>query len=461
MVKEDTKYDVAVIGGGPAGIMAAIQASSPEQSQRACPERSRRVVLIEKNKQLGKKLLLTGGGRCNLTNAEFNLKKLVENYHNGEFLFHAFSVFGPKESIKFFENLGVKTKIETNNRVFPKSDKASEILEALKKELAKNPSASDIRLSSVEALRAGKKVEILYNSEVVDVEKKGDKITKIILKDGEVTAAKYILATGGKSYPQTGSNGVGYKLAEKLGHTIVKLSPALCPIRLKPDKSPQGNFDGPVTIPPKADLVGNLQGISLKNIRINVLQNKKKMLSEDGEILFTHFGISGPAVLNISGKVGELLEKGGVKICIDLFPELNHEEVLKSFEEILKKYPRQIIKNILAEIAPEKFVEILLNVIKIDKSKIANNMSKIEKAAIVKILKNFELTVEDVFGFDGARVTRGGISLKEIDHRTMKSKVIDNLFFAGEIIDVDGKTGGFDLQMCWSTGFIAGQDKQP
>ena len=411
MVKEDIKFDVAVIGGGPAGMMAAAQSA----------RNGLRVVLIEKNSGLGKKLLLTGNGRCNLTNAEFDLRKLAENYHNGEFLFHAFSVFGPKDVIKFFEDLGVKTKVEANNRVFPVSNEADDILEALKKCLAEN------------------KVEILYNSEIIDIKKIGKKISKIILSDKEITAKKYILATGGKSYSKTGSDGFGYKLAEKLGHKIVKPMPAVSPIILK------------------EAWVKNLQGISLKNIRLTVLQNNKKQASEDGEILFTHFGISGPAVLNISGRVGELLESGEVKIYIDLFPKLNNEEVLKSFEEILKKYPRQIIKNILKEIAPERFVEILLNVAKIDGSKIGNNMSKIEKAAVVKILKNFEMTVENVLGFDNAMVTRGGISLKEIDHKTMQSKIIDNLFFAGEIIDVDGKTGGFDLQMCWSTGYLAGQ----
>jgi len=413
MVEKDTKnkYDIAIIGAGPAGMMAAIQSA----------RNNLRVVLLEKNEKLGKKLLLTGGRRCNLTNAEFDLKKLVENYNNGEFLFHAFSVFGPKQTIEFFEKIGIKTKIESGKRVFPVGDDADDILEALKVRLKEN------------------NVEILYGSEVTDIVKKGKKIIKIVLKKDEIVAKNYILATGGKSYSQTGSNGFGYKLAEKLGHTIIKPMPAVSPIRLT------------------ENWVKDLQGISLKNIKINVLLGGKKIISENGEIIFTHFGISGPAALNISGKVGELLEEGEVKMSLDLFPELNQEEVLKSFEEILKKYPKQIIKNILCEIAPERFAEVLLNVVKIEKTKIANNMSKIEKLAVIKIIKNFEVTVEDILGFEGAMVTRGGISLKEIDHKTMKSSIIDNLSFAGEIIDVDGKTGGFNLQMCWSTGYLAGQ----
>jgi len=431
MLEKDTKFsaqggpasgwDVAVIGGGPAGIMASIQSA----------RNGLRVVLIEKNSKLGKKMLLTGGGRCNLTNAEFSaqggpasgwdLKKFVSNYNNGEFLFHAFSVFGPKETIEFFNKIGVKTKTEKNGRVFPASNDADEVLEALKKELEKSGA------------------EILYNSEIVDIKKTGKAISKIILKDKEITARKYILCTGGKSYVQTGSDGAGYKLAEKLGHTIVKPSPALAPIRI---------FD---------DWIKNLQGISLKDVKITVLHNNKKILSETGEVLFTHYGISGPAILDISAKVGELLEKGETKISLDLSPLLNQEQLLKEFEEYLKGYPNKTIKNILTEFAQERLAEVLLDVAKIDKGKIANNLSKIERGAVVKILKNFEMTAEDVMGFELAMVTRGGISLKEIDHKTMQSKIIDNLFFAGEIIDEDGKTGGFNLQMCWSTGYLASQ----
>ena len=410
-MEEEDKFDVAVIGAGPAGIMAAGKAASL----------GLKVVLIEKNSSLAKKLLLTGNGRCNLTNAEFNLKDLVKNYNNGEFLFHVFSVFGPKETIKFFEKLGVKTKIENNKRVFPVSDNAEEILGALEKYLTEN------------------KVKILFNSEVKDVIKKGKKIEKIILADKEIKAKKYILCTGGKSYPLTGSNGFGYKMAEKLGHTIVSPLPALSPIKIK------------------NPWIKNLQGISLKNVKINIFQKDKKQFSEEGEFIFAHYGVTGPAIFNISGKVGNLLSKGEVKICFDLFPLLNQEEVGKGLEEILKKYPRQTVKNVLSTFVPERLAEVLAEISGINKDKIANNMSKVEKLALAKILKNIEVTPENTFSFDEAQVTRGGVSLKEIDHKTMKSKIIDNLFFAGEIIDVDGKTGGFNLQMCWSTGYVAAE----
>ncbi|MCX6722390.1 MAG: NAD(P)/FAD-dependent oxidoreductase [Candidatus Staskawiczbacteria bacterium] len=424
MAKEDIKYDVAVIGGGPAGIMASCIAA----------ESGAKTILIERNKQLGKKLLLTGNGRCNLTNAEFNLRKLVESYgKGGEFLFHAFSVFGPKETVNFFEEIGVETKIENNKRVFPVRGKAEGVLKALEKYLAET------------------NVEIIFDSEVVDVEFKNKKISKIILKEGEVTAKKYILCLGGKSYSLTGSDGIGYKIAEKLGHTIIKPKPALSPIKLK-------------------DLfIKDLQGISLEDIKVSVFQNGlpaqagEKQVQEEGEIMFTHYGISGPAILNISGRVGELLDSGlpaqagEVKICFDLFPLLNQEQLSKVFDDMLKKHPNKTIKNILSISLPERLAEVLSDIAVKDNKKIANNMSKPERLAVVKILKNFEVTAQELVGFEGAMVTKGGVSLKEIDHKTMKSKIIDNLFFAGEIIDIDGKTGGFNLQSCWSTGYLAGK----
>jgi hypothetical protein len=408
----EDKFDIAVIGAGPAGMMAAIESAKLGLS----------VVLIEKNSSVGKKLLLTGNGRCNLTNAEFNLRELVKNYYNGEFLFHAFSVFGPKEVISFFEKLGVKTKIEGNKRVFPASDKAEEILSALSKRLAAN------------------KVKILFNSEIKRAELKGRKISKIILNNGEIKAEKYIFCTGGKSYVQTGSDGSGYKFAEKFGHTIKKPKQALCPIIIK------------------EKCVKNIQGISFKDVKISVLQNGKNKIREEGEILFTHFGLSGPAVLNISGEVGNLLEKGEIKLSIDFFPLLNQKQFLKKLEDILKKHANKTTKNIISIFVPERLAEVLLNISSIDKNKIANSMSKIERGKIIKIFKDFRVSVEDVLGFDQALVTRGGVSLKEIDHKTMKSKIIDNLFFAGEIIDTDGKTGGFNLQACWSTGYLAGKN---
>ena len=418
MQKEDTKFDVAVIGAGPAGIIAAGVAA----------EAGAKVVLLEKNKQLGKKFLLTGNGRCNITNAEFDLRKLVSNYNKGaEFLFHAFSVFGPAETIKFFEKLGIKTKIEKDNRVFPAQGNAEDVLVALRKYLDKN------------------NVKIIFGAEVVDVVKVGQKLKKIILNDREVVADKYIFCTGGKTYPLTGSNGLGYNLMEKLGHTIVRLMPALSSIKIK------------------EVFIKSLQGISLKGVKINVTQNGKKQFSQEGEIMFTHFGLSGPAIFNVSGRVGELLGSPSassgqaIKISLDLFPALNHQEVLKEFEDILIRHPNRTVKNVLSFLVAESLAEVLSDMAGIKREKIANNMSKVERESVSKVLKNIEFTAQEVLGFDVAMVTKGGVSLKEIDGKTMKSKIIDNLFFAGEIIDVNGNTGGFNLQNCWSTGYIAGK----
>ena len=410
-IKKENEFDVAVIGAGPAGMMAAGISASFGLS----------VALIEKNSVPAKKLLLTGNGRCNLTNAEFDLRELAKNYNNGEFLFHVFSVFGPERTIKFFEKLGVKTKVEKNKRVFPISNDAEEILEALVKYLKEN------------------RVNIFYNSEITGIVKKGKKIAKLSFKGKEITAKKYIFCMGGKSHSATGSDGIGYALAEKLGHIIVKPMPALSPIELK------------------ESWIKNIQGISLEDVNISVFQDGKKKFSEEGEFIFTHFGVSGPAVLNISGRVANLLQEGDVKICFDLFPLLNQEKLSKGLNDVLNKYPRQMIKNILASFVPERLSEVLLSIAGVSKDKIGNSTSKIDREKIVKILKNFEVTAKNVYSFDQALVTRGGISLKEIDHKTMKSKIIDNLFFAGEIIDVDGKSGGFNLQMCWSTGYVAGK----
>ncbi|MEI7425260.1 MAG: aminoacetone oxidase family FAD-binding enzyme, partial [Candidatus Staskawiczbacteria bacterium] len=385
MEKRDTKkssFDVAIVGGGPAGIMSALIAS----------ESGQKVVLIEKNRQLGKKFVLTGNGRSNITNAEFNLKKLVGNYNKGaEFLFHAFSIFGPKETISFFEKLGIKTKIENNNRVFPISNDAKKVLEILTNKLLE------------------KNVNIIFGTSVSDIILKGKKISKLIVDGSEnysdILAKNFIICTGGKSYSPTGSDGFGYKLVEKLGHSIVKLMPALSPIKVK------------------ESWTKDIQGISLNSVRISIFFDDKKQVSEDGEIMFTHFGITGPAIFNISTKVGELLEKGKVKISLDLFPLLNQEEVLKELEDILVRYPNRTVKNVLSFFVPERLAEVLSTIAVVKKDKIANNMSKIEKGLIAKVLKNFYFTADEIFDFNQAMVTRGGVNLKEIDHKTMKSKI--------------------------------------
>jgi len=388
----------------------------------AAAESGAKVILIEKNKRLGKKLLLTGNGRCNITNAEFNLKKLVANYgKGGKFLFHAFFVLNPQKTIDFFRQLGIKTKIENNKRVFPVSEKAEDVTAALKKYLLK------------------KHVLISLNSFVSKVNLKQNRIEKLMIGNKEITAKNYIFCTGGKSYPATGSTGDGFNWARKIGHSISELSPALTPINLKRNG------------------MEKLQGLTLGGVGINVFHNNKKYIQETGDILFTHFGLSGPVILNISKEIGELIKQGSVKICLDLFPYLNEQDLNNKIAGKINKNPKKIVKSLLADFMPRKLASLFIKNSGIKVGKQIGGMAREERNAIAKFLKNIEFEADKLSGFNYAMITSGGVPLKEIDDKTMKSKIIDNLFFCGEIIDIDGKTGGFNLQACWSTGYLAGK----
>ncbi len=405
--------DVTVIGGGPAGMMAAASAA----------EKGAKVLLLEKNQTLGKKLLITGKGRSNLTRAEFNPRELVKKYGRaGDFLLFPLSVFGVKETIEFFEKRGLHTKVERGKRIFPRSDKASDVLKIL-----------------IDYLKEGK-VEIMTNSEVKEIVKDKNKIAKIILSSGEeILARNYIIATGGKSYPGTGSTGDGYKWLEKLGHKIEKLRPALVPLKVKENW-------------PKL-----AQGLSLKNVELTVSQNGRKKDSRFGEMLFTHFGVSGPIVLDLSNKVGELLEKGEVKLVLDLKPALDFQILDKRLQSDFSKYSNKLFKNSLADLLPQKLIPVILDLSGINPEKKVNEIKKEERQKLAKLLKGMEMMVSGLLGFDMAIVTSGGVSLKEIDSKTMKSKLVENLFLAGEIINLHGSNGGYNLQLCWSTGFLAGR----
>lgn len=406
-------FDLVVIGGGPAGLIAAGRAA----------EKKARVIILEKNNVLGKKLLLTGKGRCNITNNESNLRKLVTNYsENGKILFNAFSIFGPKETINFFETKGLKTKTERGKRVFPCSDKAEDVLEVLKDYIKKN------------------NVEVETNVGVVNFQVKNKKIIKLILKDKEIRGKNYLISTGGKSFPGTGSTGDGYKWARKFGHTITELSPALVPIKIK------------------ENWIQKLQGLSLKNIEISIYQDDKKKIKRFGECLFIHFGLSGPIILDVSKKVGELFKKGEVKISIDLKPTLNVNELDERLKKDFKKYHNKLFKNSLFDLLPQKLIPVIIDLSNINSDKKANSITKQERKNLISLLKNLEMSVENTLDFQSSIVTSGGVSVKEIDPKTMKSKIIDNLFFAGEIIDIDGSTGGFNLQLCWTTGYLVGDN---
>jgi hypothetical protein len=413
MHKSDKKFDIAVIGGGPAGMLAAGRAA----------ELGAKVVLLEKNSALGKKLLLTGNGRCNITQIDHDAKGFVEKLgKNGKFFFSAFSAFGPNEVIEFFEKRNLSTKVEKNGRVFPITDDAIDVLSTLTKYLKDGG------------------VEIITNAQVIGFEFGENKISGVKLKDQIIQADKFILATGGKAYPTTGSTGDGYAWVKELGHTIVTPMPALAPVRIK------------------EDWVGDLQGLSLEDAHISLWQNEKKQASFQGELLFTHFGLSGPLIINASKAISVLLQKGLVTIELELFPELATFELDKKLVLAFEKNNKKDIKNYFREILSRKMLELILKLAEIDPDKKLNFLTKKERQKIVALLKSLKFTVLDVMGFESAMITSGGIALKEVDPKTMQSKIIENLYFAGEILDLDGPTGGYNLQICWSTGYLAGEN---
>jgi len=393
-------FDFCIIGGGPAGMMAAIRAA----------EKGKTVVLIEKNKTLGSKLLLTGGGRCNLTYAGLDNKEFVSNYDkHGDFLLSAFSIFSPEDTMSFFKKRNIKLKIE-ENKVFPKSDKSREILDCL-----------------INCLKE-EKVKVLINSEVVDIVFNNNNIKKVVLGNGkEIIAKNYLITTGGKAYPQTGSTGAGFVWAKKGGHSVSELKPALTPLEIR------------------EKWVQRIKGVTLHNIGIS-FYNKKII----GDVLFTHFGISGPIVLNLSSVV-----KPKDNIFLDLEPELNFDELNKKLLNLFEENNKKSIANVLY--FKEKINTLLLELSNIDKNTTCRNISRENRQRLVKNIKNIKLTVIAPMGFDKAMVTKGGIFLKEIDSKTMQSKILNNLYFAGEIIDLNGKTGGFNLQLAFTTGYVAGE----
>ncbi|OIO17835.1 aminoacetone oxidase family FAD-binding enzyme [Candidatus Kuenenbacteria bacterium CG08_land_8_20_14_0_20_37_23] len=409
-------YDLAVIGGGAAGMMAAGRAG----------EKGAHVLLLEKNDRLGVKLVITGKGRCNVTKAEFDVRKFVGQLgQNGKFLFSALHKFSPQDTMDFFESRGVCLKIERGQRVFPVSGKAKDILEVLLKYLKINS------------------VDVLAKAEVKDLIIKNGKIEKIILCDGkEFIAKNYAICTGGKSYSDTGSTGVAFQWLTRVGHAIVAPSPALVPVIVR------------------EKWIKELEGVSLKNVNIKVFQNGKKQCERFGEAIFTNNGMSGPIVLDLSKKIGELLKSNEVELGIDFKPALNFENLDKRVQKDFSELKNKIFKNSLGMLLPKKLIFIFVRLSGIDETKKINNVTKDERKRLVHLLKDFRLKVKSLDGFNKAIITSGGVVLNEIDPKTMRSKIIPNLYFAGEIIDLDGPTGGFNLQIAWSTGFAVGDNFQ-
>ena len=414
---------VVVIGGGPAGMMAAITAS----------QKGDKVILIEKMKSLGRKLLITGKGRCNITSS-LPIDEFIKNTPgNGKFLYSSYQIYTNKDIIKFLKEEGLEVKEERGNRIFPITDHSKDVLECFIKKLKKN------------------NVEIHYNEKVEEIlykEKEGEKIVKGIKTNKEVIEAdKVILATGGKSYPLTGSTGDGYDLAKKLGHTIKDIKPSLVPLEIY-----------------EKDICKELQGLSLKNVSIKLLDSEKnKNIYEDfGEMLFTHFGVSGPIILSSSAhlvrykNIEEKYKNRSIKLVIDFKPALLEQKlearILRDFDELKNKQ----YKNSLDKLLPQKLIPVIVRQSKIDATKKVNEITKEERRNLVHLLKNFTLEIKAFRPIEEAIITSGGINIKEIDPKTMESKIVKNLYFAGEIIDVDSYTGGFNLQIAYSTGYVAG-----
>lgn len=399
---------VIVIGGGPAGMMAAIAASKKHNT-----------ILIEKNEKLGKKLYITGKGRCNVTNAK-DINDFFDYIPgNSTFLYSALYTFTNEDTMNFFENLDVKLKVERGDRVFPKSDKSSDIISALEKVLQKN------------------NVDIKLNTKVKKFVFENNIINAVQLEDGSIIEGdSFILCTGGISYPQTGSTGEGFKIAQALGHNITKLIPSLVPIEIE------------------EDWIKELQGLSLKNVELTIKDNKNKNLYKDfGEMLFTHFGISGPIVLSASRIINK---SNNLKAIIDLKPALSNEELDKRIQKDFSKCLNKDFKNSLDELLPKKLISIIITLSGIDSIKKVNLITKEERKNLVNLIKNLSLNIKGLRPISEAIVTAGGVNVKEIDPSTMKSKILNNLYFAGEIIDVDAYTGGFNIQIALSTGYLAG-----
>ena len=407
---------VIVVGGGAAGMFAAIAAA----------KNGHQVTLYEKNEKLGKKIFITGKGRCNITNAA-DMEELFDAVvTNSKFLYSSFYGYTNQNVIDFFEDAGVPVKIERGNRVFPISDHSSDVIRALEREMKK----------------VG--VKVCLNTELKSVEAEKDKFNKVVLKDTTTqTADACIVATGGLSYRSTGSTGDGFRFAENVGHKVTQCFPSLVPMETK------------------EPWICELQGLSLRNVEAKILDGKKELYKDFGEMLFTHFGVSGPLIISASSYVGKkFMDKNGQKkeltLEIDLKPALTEEQldqrVLRDFEE---NHNRQF-KNAITKLFPTKLIPVMLELGGIDPEKKVNSIEKEERKQFVHLIKHFRMTLTGLRDYPEAIITKGGVNVKEIDPGTMESKLVKGLYFAGEVLDLDALTGGFNLQIAWSTGYAAG-----
>ncbi len=410
---EETIWDVVVIGGGPAGMMSAGVSASF----------GNKVLLLEKNESLGKKLLITGGGRCNVTNAEEDIRVLLSKFKDSDkFLFSAFSQFSNKDTLEFFNSKGMQTKVEALGRVFPITNKAQTVWDVLVEFLKQN------------------KVNISSNSEVSKINTKNEKVVSITLKNKkEIKAKSFVLATGGMSRPETGSTGDGFKWLKEIGHNVIEPTASLVPIKTK------------------TEWVQRLQGVSIEDVKITLLQNNEKQSAKRGKVLFTHFGLSGPTILNTSSEVSELLKYGEVFISLDLLPNLDHGQLNQKLQEVISENSNKKYKNILDNLLPSAVASVIVELSKIDPDKKSNSVTREERLSLIELIKNLKVEVDSLLGEDKAIITSGGVVLEEVDFKTMSSKLFSNLYIVGDLLNIDRPSGGYSLQLCWTTGYIAGK----
>ena len=397
---------VIIVGGGPAGIMAALSAAKNNE-----------VILIEKNKEIGMKLRLTGGGRCNITNNRDIEEFFDKIVNNNKFLYSALYTFSNYSLLEYLSGKGLDYKVELDEKVYTKSDKADEVIDLLKNDLRNND------------------VNIKYNTTITDLIIEDNVIKGVITSYGEkILGDKIIITTGGKSFPNTGSDGTMYSVLEKYGHTITPIYAALIPLVIK------------------EEFVKKLQGVSMKDVVVSA-KIKKKKIEKSGDMLFTHFGISGPAVLKLSSYVNKALTEGEVEITLDFLKDKSKEEISK----IMRSNTNKTVFNNLKGVLPQNFLKVVFEILGLSEIK-ASDLKKEDEYKVIEYMKEMKLTARETLTIKAAQVTSGGVKVKEINASTMESKLIKNLYFAGEVIDVDAETGGYNLQIAFSTGYLAGMD---
>lgn len=418
-------YDTIVIGGGPSGMMAAISARGVGKS----------VLLLEKNDHLGKKLLITGGGRCNVTNSEFDLRKFLANYKDSDkFLFSAFTQYGVKETLDFFHARGMDTKVENEGRTFPVSDSARSVYNVLVEEMER-AGVHVLKKVHVLGFTVEQSKKETYTTHVRELKIEVDGVTH------SVHAKRFILATGGTSHPETGSTGDAYPWLREMGHTIIIPKPVLVPVVIR-DK-----------------WVKDLQGITLSHVKMTVYADGEKVVTKKGRILCTHFGITGPTVLNTSKKINDLLEeKKKVTIQLDILPEYDHGSLNTKLQDVFSMYKSKMIKNTLGEIIPEAIVSTVLDKAQIQDHTVCSQVTREERMNLIEQIKKMTMTVSGLLGEDKAIIASGGVPLTEIDFKTCSSRICDNLSVIGDLLDIDRPSGGYSLQLCWTTGYVAGKN---